>query len=116
MRFRAVLVGVLCLGVVALASACGGNGNTTASEIRADQLLRIGPQGFSGVDELNRVGEWSRNGDILTAWVKVKPKKGKPYVSCTAVDTAQRIDNDSDIHLAVSGVPDSDCHGAKPKP
>jgi hypothetical protein len=101
MRRRAALVSGLCVGVAALASACGGDGNSTELDLKGDKLLALGPQGFDEVDLLDRVGEWSRSGDILTAWVKVTRTEGKPDMRCLAVDTAQRIDNGDDVRLAI---------------
>ena len=107
------ILGALTLAVV---SACGGNGNATESEIRAEQVLAMAPQGWNNVVRIRRVGEWRKEGTVLTAWSRVKLKNKPPRVDCTAVDTAQRIDNDDDISLALETVPDSYCEGTKPEP
>ena len=71
-----VLVGGLCLGVVALASACGGGSqNAAESEVRADQLLNMTTQAFTGVEDVHRVGAWTRTGHIVTAWVSVSSRR-----------------------------------------
>jgi hypothetical protein len=104
---------ILVSAVVTLASACGGE-NKTAEEIRADQVLAMAPRGWDNVVEIKRVGEWRHVGDVLTAWARVKFKNKPMFVDCEAVDTAQRIDNDADIPLALETVPESHCQGERP--
>ena len=85
-------------------------------DLKGDKTLAHGYQGFDDVELLDRVGEWSRSGDILTAWVRLTLSEGKPDVRCMAVDTAQRIDNADDIRLAIATVAANYCDGEEPKP
>ena len=108
------------LGFFSSTSPCSPDaaGRTTLlrQELRAEHIVGLTPDGYSNIKGADRVGEWTRQGEILTAWVRITFKKGKPYVYCASVDIAQRIDNDDDIPLAIALVDNGDCKGPKPKP
>ena len=107
-------IGALCVGVVMLAPACGGGKDDTSAKAEAEH--RFNALRLATDDDATREGEWTRSGDILTAWVLVTPTEGKPYARCVSVDISQRIDNEADLGLAVTVVSDEGCEGTKPTP
>ncbi len=82
---------------LALTSGCGGSQEISAEDtVRAEQLL-------SQTDG-SLEGEWSRFGDLLTAWAIQEDEDGEydastgsyRLASCVAVNLEHRIDNEED--------------------
>ena len=109
---------VLCIGAVLSASACGGGKDGSSPEAEADHRLSLVPVAFEGSPELRRVGEWTRRGDITSAWVVADEKSAdnKTDATCVSVDIARPLDTESDVVFLVGTVPDKTCEGTKPMP
>ena len=109
---------VLCVGAVLSASACGGGEDGSGAEAGADHRLSLVPVAFMGSPALRRVGEWTRRGDIMSAWVVADDEGAddKADPTCVSVDIARRLDDESDVVFLVGTVPDKNCEGTKPMP
>lgn len=109
-------VPVLAGCVLALGAGCSGGGVSAADALEADRRIELIPTATANAEKVERIGTWNGSDNVLTAWVKVTPTEGVPYVVCILVDISGRINDEDDLSLVVTTPPESACKGKEPKP
>jgi len=99
-----------------LGAGCSGRGVNAADASEADHRIGLIPNATANAKRVERIGAWSGSDNVLTAWVRVTPRDGVPYVVCVLVDISGRINDEDDLSFVVTTPPESACKGEKPKP
>ena len=95
-------VPVLAGCVLALGAGCSGGGVSAADALEADRRIELIPTATANAEKVERIGTWNGSDNVLTAWVKVTPTEGVPYVVCILVDISGRINDEDDLSLVVT--------------
>ena len=114
MTTRTVLA--LAGSVIALGAGCGDGGVSAADTLEADHRIGLIPNATANAEKVERIGAWNGSDNLLSAWLKVTPTDGVPYVVCILVDISGPINDEQDLSLVVTTPPESACRGTKPKP
>ena len=99
-----------------MGAGCSGGGVSAADALEANHRIGLIPNATANAEKVERVGAWNGRDNVLTAWVKVTPTDGVPYVVCILVDISGGINDEDDLSLVVTTPPESACRGKRPKP